>query len=145
MAAEEPMGVPAAGVGSKNVATAMQYVKAVENGATGEALSKFLHPEVTHYDLPNRFNPAGKVSDLAGMLAAAERGQSVLRSQKYDVLSSLEQGDTVVLEIDWIGKLAIPMAGIPAGGELHARIATFLELQDGLVILQRDYVCYDPF
>src|SRR5581483_689267 len=98
MAAEEPMGVPAAGVGSKNVATAMQYVKAVENGATGEALSKFLHPEVTHYDLPNRFNPAGKVSDLAGMLAAAERGQSVLRSQKYDVLSSLEQGDTVVLE-----------------------------------------------
>lgn len=139
------MGTPAVGVGSKNVSAAMQYVKAVEGGATGDTLSKFLHPEVTHYDLPNRFNPAGKVSDRAGMLAAAERGQTVLRAQKYDVLSTLEQGNTVVLEIDWIGKLAIPMAGIPAGGELHARIATFLEFQDGLVILQRDYVCYDPF
>lgn len=139
------MGTSAVGSASKNVTAAIQYVKAVENGATGEALLKFLHPEITHYDLPNRFNPAGKVSERAGMLAAAERGQSVLRNQKYDVLSTLEQDNTVVLEIDWIGKLAIPMAGIPAGGELHARIATFLEFQDGLVILQRDYVCYDPF
>jgi hypothetical protein len=50
-----------------------------------------------------------------------------------------------VLELDWIGKLALPIAGIPAGGEMHARMATFLEFQDGLIILQRDYVCYDPF
>lgn len=139
------MGTPGVGIGSKIVAMATQYVRAVESGATGEVLSKFLHPDVTHYDLPNRFNPAGKVSDLAGMLAAAERGQKVLRSQKYNVLSTIEQGNTVVLEIDWLGKLAIPMAGIPAGGEIHARIATFLEFQDGLVVLQRDYVCYDPF
>lgn len=139
------MGTPAVGLRSKHVALAEQYLKAVEGGATGNALAKFLHPEVTHYDLPNRFNPTGKVSDRTGMLAAAERGQTVLRSQKYDVLSALEEGNTVVLEIDWLGKLAIPMAGIPAGGELHARIATFLEFQEGLVILQRDYVCYDPF
>jgi ketosteroid isomerase-like protein len=37
------------------------------------------------------------------------------------------------------------MGNIPAGGEMHARIATFLEFQDGLIVLQRDYVCYDPF
>jgi len=49
------------------------------------------------------------------------------------------------MEMDWVGKLKVPMAGIPAGGELHARIATFLEFQDGQIILQRDYVCYDPF
>ena len=79
------------------------------------------------------------------MQAAAERGQKVMRSQKYDILSSVEQGDVLVLEIDWIGKLAISVAGIPAGGEMHARIATFLEFQDDLIILQRDYVCYDPF
>jgi len=139
------MGAAASSTASKNVGKGFEYIKAVESGATGEALARFLHPEVTHYDLPNRFNPSGKVSDRAGMLAAAERGQKVLRSQKYDVLSSLEQGNTVVLEIDWLGKLAMPMAGIPAGGEIHARIATFLEFEDGLVILQRDYVCYDPF
>ena len=131
--------------GITNLIRSKEYVKAVESGATGDTLARFLHPEVTHYDLPNRFNPAGKVSDLNGMLAAAERGQKVLTRQKYDILSAVEQGNTVVLEIDWIGKLAAPMSGIPAGGEIHARIATFLEFQDGLVILQRDYVCYDPF
>lgn len=139
------MGAPASAAASQHTGKAIEYIKAVEGGATGEALARFLHPDVTHYDLPNRFNPSGKVSDRAGMLAAAERGQKVLRGQKYDVLSSLEQGNTVVLEMDWVGKLAIPMAGIPAGGEIHARIATFLEFEDGLLIMQRDYVCYDSF
>ena len=122
-----------------------EYIKAVESGATGEALGRFLHPDVTHYDLPNRFNPSGKISDRRGMLAAAERGQKVMRSQKYDILSALEQGNTVAVEVDWIGTLAIPVAGIPAGGEMHARVAIFLEFQDDQIILQRDYVCYDPF
>jgi len=130
---------------SKYLQIAHDYVKAIESGATGEAVGRFLHPEITHYDLPNRFNPSGKISDRKAMQAAAERGQKVMRSQKYDILSSVEQGDVLVLEIDWIGKLAISVAGIPAGGEMHARIATFLEFQDDLIILQRDYVCYDPF
>jgi hypothetical protein len=143
MAPEEPMGAPA--LASQQIVRAIEYIKAVESGATGEALARFLHPDVTHYDLPNRFSPAGKVSDRAAMLAAAERGQKVFRSQKYDVLSSLEQDNSVVLEMDWIGKLAVPMSGIPAGGEIHARIATFLEFEDGLLIMQRDYVCYDSF
>jgi ketosteroid isomerase-like protein len=130
---------------SRNLAIATDYVRAIESGATGEALARFLHPEVTHYDLPNRFDPAGKITERNGMLAAAERGQRVMRQQKYDILSSVTQGEVVVLEMDWIGRVAMAVAGIPAGGEMHARIATFLEFQDGLIILQRDYVCYDPF
>lgn len=139
------MGTTAAGISPKHLQVALEYVRAVENGATGEALGRFLHPEVTHYDLPNRFNPSGKISDRSGMLAAAERGQKVLRSQKYDILSTVAQDNVVVLELDWVGKLAIAVAGIPAGGEMHARIASFLEFHEGLIILQRDYVCYDPF
>ena len=131
--------------GSRYRSLAVEYIKAVESGATGETLARFLHSDVTHYDLPNRFNPGGKISNRDAMLAAAERGQKVLRQQKYDILSCVEQGNTVVFEIDWIGRLAIPVSGIPAGGELHARIAIFLEFEDDLVVLQRDYVCYDPF
>jgi len=135
----------AKGIGLTQLQIALDYIKAVESGATGESLGKFLHPEVTHYDLPNRFDPSGKITDRKGMLAAAERGQKVMRSQKYDIISTVEQGNTVAVEVDWIGKLAIPVAGIPAGGEMHARVAMFLEFQDGQIILQRDYVCYDPF
>ena len=139
------MGTAASEIGSTYVRIAREYIKAVEGGATGDDLAKFLHPDVTHYDLPNRFNPAGKISDRAGMLAAAERGQKVMRSQRYDILISVEQDGMVAVEIDWVSRLAIPIAGIPAGGERHARIATFLQFQDDLIILQRDYVCYDPF
>ncbi len=139
------MGTSAKGLGLTQLQIALEYIKAVESGATGESLGKFLHPDVTHYDLPNRFDPSGKITDRKGMLAAAERGQKVMRSQKYDIISTVEQGNMVAVEVDWIGKLAIPVAGIPAGGEMHARVAIFLEFQDGQVILQRDYVCYDPF
>lgn len=130
---------------SKHVSIATDYIKAVESGAMGETLARFLHPDVTHYDLPNRFNPAGKISDRNAMLATVEHGQKVLRRQKYDILSCIEQGNTIVFEIDWVGTLSVPVSGIPAGGELHARIAIFLEFESDLIILQRDYVCYDQF
>jgi len=139
------MSAPTQVAATHFVQFANDYIRAIENGATGEALAKFLHPDVTHYDLPNRFDPSGKISDRKAMLATAERGTKMMRSQKYDVLSTVAQGNTVVLEIDWVGKLAVAVGPVPAGGELHARIATFLEFQDGLIILQRDYVCYDPF
>jgi len=124
---------------------AREYIRAIEDGATGDALARFLHPDVTHYDLPNRFNPAGKISDRKAMLAAAERTTRMMQRQKYDVLSLVSQENIVVLEIDWVGKLAVAVGAIPAGGEMHARVATFLEFQDGLITLQRDYICYDPF
>lgn len=143
--AEGAMGTTASGTVRRNLATAREYVNALESGATGDGLARFLHPDVTHYDLPNRFDPSGKITDRAGMLAAADRGQRAMRSQKYEVISSVAEGDVVVLEIAWVGTLAHPMGNIPAGGEMHARIATFLEFQDGLIVLQRDYVCYDPF
>jgi ketosteroid isomerase-like protein len=143
MMREESMGTTATSF--SNLRIARDYINAVERGATGEELGKFLHLDVTHYDLPNRFNPAGKITDRRGMLAAAERGQKVMRTQKYDILSAVEQGNTVAIEIDWLGKLAAPVAGIPAGGEMHARVAIFLEFQEDQIILQRDYVCYDPF
>ncbi len=130
---------------SNRLRIAEEYVRALEAGSTGESLAAFLHPDITHYDLPNRFNPSGKVSDRQAMLAAAERGQKVMRSQRYVVLSSVAQENIVALEIDWVGRLAVPMAGIPVGGEIHARVAMFLEFCDDQIILQRDYVCYDPF
>lgn len=140
------MGTPAAvEVPCRYLRIAQDYVRAVESGATGDQLATFLHPDVTHYDLPNRFNPSGKVSDRRAMLAAAERGQKVMRHQRYNILSSIAQDNTVVFEIDWVGKLAIAVAGLPSGGEMHARVAIFLEFRDDQIILQRDYVCYDPF
>src|ERR1700741_4566208 len=75
-----------ADISSRSLRIAEDYVRAAESGATGDPLAAFLHRDITHYDLPNRLNPSGKISDRRGMLAAAERGQEVMRNQKDDIL-----------------------------------------------------------
>jgi len=51
----------------------------------------------------------------------------------------------VAIELEWIGVLAIPIASIPAGGEMRAHFAIFLEFRDGKIVRQRNYDCFVPF
>lgn len=57
--------------------------------------------------MPNRVEPRGSVSDLAGALATAKRGQQIFRSQTYTITNILGEGDWVALELDWIGITAV--------------------------------------
>jgi hypothetical protein len=62
------------------------------------------------------------------------------------VVNELPCGDTVALEVLWAGTLAVPLGSLPAGSELRARFAVFLEFQkDGKIIRQRNYDCFDPW
>jgi ketosteroid isomerase-like protein len=51
----------------------------------------------------------------------------------------------VVLEVRWTGTLAAPVSSIPAGGDMRARFAVFIELRDGKIVRQRNYDCFEPF
>lgn len=130
---------------AENLELARRYVLAVQDGATGERLAAFLHPEVEAQELPNRLVPNGGRSDLAGMLAAAERGQKNVRAQRYEVLNALVWGEAVALEVDWSGTLAVPLVGLPAGYVMRARFAMFLELRDGRIYRVRNYDCFEPW
>jgi ketosteroid isomerase-like protein len=130
---------------SKNVAAARAYLTAIERGATGNELAAFFTEDVVQQEFPNRLMPNGATRNLVQILEGAERGQAILSSQRYEVLNAIESGETVVLEVRWTGTMAVAVAGLPAGGEMRARFAVFLEYRSGKIARQRNYDCFDPW
>lgn len=128
-----------------NLETALRYLRALEEGQTGESLSPFFHPEVVAREHPNALYREGQTRDLKQLLADSERGKGLLASQRYDVRSRHAQGEEVVLEVEWTGRLAVPVKTLAAGATMRAASAMFLTFRDGRIISQRNYDCYAPF
>ena len=128
-----------------NVDIALRYLQALEQGAVGEALAAFFHPEVEQREYPNALYRNGQQRGLKGLLEGAERGQKLLASQRYAVRGTVAQGDSVALEVDWTGTLAMPVAKLPAGATMRASLGMFLTFRDGRIVSQRNYDCYEPF
>jgi ketosteroid isomerase-like protein len=68
-----------------------------------------------------------------------------MTAQRYEVLNAVASGDRVALEIQWTGTLAVPFESIPAGGQMRARFAVFLEFRQGKIVRQRNYDCFEPW
>jgi ketosteroid isomerase-like protein len=122
-----------------------RYLDAIESGATGDALAAFFTPDVEQTEFPNRLVPGGATRDLDAILHSAERGQGVLRSQRFELHRVIEDGDEAAAEATWTGVLAIPIASIQAGGQMRARFGMFFTFRDGRIASQHNYDCFDPF
>jgi ketosteroid isomerase-like protein len=66
-----------------NLETIRTYLAAVESGKADALLRSIFTEDIRQIELPNRLNPSGQQSDLAGMLQRSEQGRKVLRSQRY--------------------------------------------------------------
>ena len=130
---------------SENLALVRRYLAAVASGTTGDALAEFYAPDVVQEEFPNRLMAASARRDLAAILDAAVRGQSVMTAQSFEVLNALVHGDQVALEVQWIGTLALPFGALPAGGQMRARFAQFFQLRAGKIVAQRNYDCFDAW
>jgi hypothetical protein len=86
--------------GALNVEVARGYIRAIESGATGDALARFFSSDVTITEMPNRVAPHGSTSGLAQALASAARGQQLFKRQMYTITNILADGDRVALEMD---------------------------------------------
>ncbi|GAB2485618.1 nuclear transport factor 2 family protein [Nocardiopsis aegyptia] len=126
-----------------HVRTAVRYHQAVSRFARAEELSAFLHPEAVHTQLPNVLFPDGTVRDRSEVVSAAGQGASILRHQEFEVFNAVAEGDQVALEVAWSGTVAAPVGGLTAGQVLRAHVAAFLRFQDGLIVSQRNYDCYE--
>jgi ketosteroid isomerase-like protein len=134
------MGEPA-----ENLEIARRYLQALERGDTGEDLSRFFAPDVVLEEFPNRLTPVGKRRDLAAALEGAERGKRAMSRQIYKIKQEIADHDRVALEVEWVGTLAIPFGSIPAGGQMKAFFAVFLEFREGKVARQRNYDCFEAW
>ena len=124
---------------------ARAYISAVEGGAAGDELAAFYHPDATQDEFPNRLMPAGAQRDLADILEGAERGARLMERQIYNIHTVTEVGDRVILEYTWTGYPRTPVGTVRPGEAMTARICQVIEYEDGLIIRQRNYDCFDPF
>ena len=137
-----------------NLETARRYLAAIEassggsgdSGGSGtESAESFFAPDVVQEEFPNRLVPAGARRDLTALREAAARGRGVMQRPRYEVGGAYAVGDTVILEVLWVGALAVPIGQLQPGQEMRAYFAMFLEFRDGRIRRQRNYDCFEPF
>jgi ketosteroid isomerase-like protein len=128
-----------------NVEVAREYICAIEDGATGDALTRFFTTDVAITEMPNRVAPHGSTSDLARALQSAERGTQLFKRQSYTITNILGDGDFVALELDWIGITAVQIQDLPPNSEMRDHAAVFLQFRDGRIARQRHYDCFEPW
>lgn len=136
---------PNESTGAANLRTARRYLAAIEAGTTGAELAAFFTEDVVQEEFPNRLVPNGARRTLADVLAGAERGQTILTEQRFDVQRELADGDRVALEVIWTGRFSIPIGSLQPGDEMRAHFGVFLDFRDGRIAAQRNYDCFDPF
>ena len=128
-----------------NIEFIHRYLAAISSGATGEELVQYFCADVVFEEFPNRISPNGARNDLEGMKVAAARGAKAVSSQSYDVLNAFAVGDTVVIETNWTGTLAVPIGTLATGDKMRARFAAFFEFRNGKICAQRNYDCFEPW
>jgi ketosteroid isomerase-like protein len=128
-----------------NEEVARRYLQTIERRETSDAFAEFMTHDVVQEEFPNRLMPLGARRDLAAILEASERGLKVMAAERYEILNSIASGDQVALEVQWTGTLAVPFQTLPAGGQMRARFAVFLEFRAGKIVRQRNYDCFEPW
>lgn len=130
---------------AKNLEIARRYVQAIERGATGAELREFFAQDVVFEVFPNRLQPKGDRQDMDAALEGAERGKKTMARQIYKIMHEMADGDRVAMEVEWLGTLAVPFGSIPAGGQMKAYFAVFLEIREGRIVCQRNYDCFEAW
>jgi ketosteroid isomerase-like protein len=116
---------------------------AICSGATGEALTRFWHPDAEQVEYPSLMRPQGHRRSLAEMAAGAELGLQIIRDQHYDVHTVIEAGDEVAVQLTWTATAAVDLGPIIAGTPMTAHVAAFYVFQDDLILRQSSYDCYE--
>ena len=131
---------------ARNVATARRYFAAIERREEVATIAEYLHPAIVQEEFPNRLNPQGGRSDYATILSRMAKGRQLLTGERYEIVGELAAHDRVALEVLWSGTLAIPLGDqLPAGSTIRARFGVFLDFEDGRIIAQRNYDCFEPW
>jgi ketosteroid isomerase-like protein len=127
-----------------NLDTARLYLKAIEDGDATYVVSLF-SPDAFVEQLPNKIYPQGMRATVSQIPESFEKGRKIFARQTYEIINQATNPNTVVLEVLWTGKLAVPFGALAAGSEIRAHSAMFMEFRDGKIIAQRNYDCFDPW
>ena len=79
------------------------------------------------------------------MKNASAKGQQVVQNENYEIVKTHVSENSVILEIIWTAELLIPIGKLPVGGIIKAYFAQVYEFENGKIIRQRNYDCFEPF
>jgi len=122
-----------------------RFIHTLENRSDAQELIDFYHPDIEQIEFPNTLTKNKTIRNLEGLKKAAEAGKKVLKSEKYEILNSYIFGSTVIIEALWTGVIAVPLGKLSPGDEMKAHFAQFYEFENGKIIRQRNYDCFEPF
>lgn len=112
--------------------------------STTEGLREFYADYLVWQEMPHQFAPAGRTLGFAGMQAALMEGKRLMAEQHY-VLDNVVTGEEVAaLQISWEMTLGQNLGQLAAGAKLRGKLAIFMVFEQGKIIRQTDYICYDP-
>ena len=127
-----------------NVDKARRYLKSIEEGDVNYVMGLF-SPDAYLEQMPNRIYPQGIRTGVSQIPEAFEKGRKIFCRQTYEIINEAVNGNLVGLEVLWTGTLAIAFGTLPAGSEMRAHSAMFIEFRDGKIMAQRNYDCFDPW
>ena len=128
-----------------NLATVRDYYAAVEHGAEALDWNHWFTPDAIQEEFPNRLLPEGARRDLAAMREAALRGHALMADQRFELLTAIASGDTVVVEAEWRGTVGRDVGPFAAGMTLRTKFAQVLVLRGGKIAALRNYDCFFPW
>jgi len=129
---------------SSNLEKVRLYLRAIEDGEFA-AIRELFAPDASMVQFPNRIYPQGISFSVAQMAESFDKGRKLLSSQQYQIKNELVTGDSVAIEVLWVGKLAVSFGSMTAGSEMRAHSAMFFEFKDGTIVSQKNYDCFKPW
>jgi hypothetical protein len=119
-------------------------LRAITDNAPAEVISAYWHHDAEQIELPSLMRPQGHTRKLAEMLEGYRAGAGFLLWQQYDVDNVVDDGEQVAVQLRWTATTAVDAGALPAGTELVAHVAIFYAFQDGQILRQSSYDCYEP-
>ena len=119
-------------------------MRAITGNEPAEVISAHFHPDAEQIELPSLLRPEGHARKLAEMLEGYRAGAGLLLSQQYDVENVVDDGEQVAVQLRWTATTAVDAGDLTAGTELVAHVAVFYRFQDGKIVRQSSYDCYEP-
>ena len=118
-------------------------MRAITDGEPAEVISAHFHPDAEQVELPSLMRPEGHNRTLAEMLEGYRAGSDLLLWQHYDIENVVDDGEQVAVQLRWTATTAVDAGALPAGTELVAHVAVFYRFQDGKILRQSSYDCYE--
>jgi hypothetical protein len=109
------------------------------NKCTLEWVDTFYSTNLEWLELPMQTSPQGRCGDLKIFRNSAEQALKIFPDRKLTVLRSVSENDLVVLEQEWKGTSAFTIGNFVKDHIIKLRIASFFELENGLIVRQTDY------